>query len=709
MCAGASTLCVAIAAGGMASSAVAQAQVTPQAAPKAVESLSEVVVVARKRSERLVDVPISVAVMNGDQLRRTDTHNVHDVSELVPNFTVTEDQSPGVSLIYIRGIGTSRNGQPPVAVSVDGVQISNSYEITQDLLDVDQIEVLKGPQGALYGRNAIGGAIVIQTRQPANEFEGSVTAGWASADSGGGGVSDWRYGATLSGPIIKDTLLFKLAYSGRDFDGDIINRGTGRGDNPDNEQNFRGGLLFKPTSNLTFDLRVASLNQRAGGAWYQQPSLDAYGGPFDTAAEANRAGFPDARVNNTSYRYITDVSLKTTIALPKFDLTSVTAWSDVRTDLKQDASAFTPVDADQPIRTQAGSEEIRLTSNTPGPLKWMVGGYYIQTSYAQNLYVWLVNPTGPFGSGFYLGDTVTRETLSSYAGFGQVSYRFANNIELTGSFRYDVDDQRSKLLEPGGVSQSFDSFQPKFSAAYYLSPQSQVYAYAARGYRSGGFNSTTTYGASYRPEGVWTYETGYKWLSQDRKYSTDLALFYNDISDMQIFFLKPGPTQVIGTPITRAESYGAEADFRARPIDHLLLEGAIGLLDSRSQSYDNSIPGVTSADVVGKQLPYSPHVSYAVSARYEFDIGGFKVTPQIETTGYGASYWEIDNVYPRKSENITNVRLSIDYHNTDVTLYSENIFHVLRNEEFDSARFAGVAVAAMAPGWRSGLTLTQHF
>jgi len=138
--------------------------------------LETIYVTARKRTERLQDIPDSITALTADVIQSADIQNVKDVAVRVPNVSIVEAQQPGVALINIRGVGQARNGEPPVAVVVDGVQISNAYEITQDLFDVERIEVLKGPQGAVYGRNAIGGAINIITKQPTNEMEGFVQA-----------------------------------------------------------------------------------------------------------------------------------------------------------------------------------------------------------------------------------------------------------------------------------------------------------------------------------------------------------------------------------------------------------------------------------------------------------------------------------------------------------------------------------------------------
>jgi len=204
--------------------------------------VEQIVVTARKREERVQDVPDSISVFTAAALEATRIDNVKDVALRVPNLSIVEAQQPGVALLTIRGVGQARNGEPPIAVVVDGVQLSNAYQITQDLFDIERIEVLKGPQGAVYGRNAIGGAINITTKQPTNDFEGFIQGSYGTGQ-------DWRLSAAISGPIVPDKLLFRLAGSLRDFDGDIesVNAPRSKEANWAQDKNIRGSLLFTPS------------------------------------------------------------------------------------------------------------------------------------------------------------------------------------------------------------------------------------------------------------------------------------------------------------------------------------------------------------------------------------------------------------------------------------------------------------------------------
>src|SRR5690606_29681915 len=155
--------------------------------------------------------PDSITALSAAAIEQSGVRTVKDVATLVPNLTIVETQQPGTELINIRGMGQIRNGEPPVAVIIDGVQLSSGYQFTQDLFDVERIEVLIRHQGAVYGRNAIGGAINIVTRKPGNEFEGFVKGSYGTGD-------DFRLSAAVSGPIVADKLMFRASGSLRDFD-----------------------------------------------------------------------------------------------------------------------------------------------------------------------------------------------------------------------------------------------------------------------------------------------------------------------------------------------------------------------------------------------------------------------------------------------------------------------------------------------------------
>lgn len=235
--------------------------------------------------------------------------NIRDVALNVPNFSISAAEQPGIVLINIRGVGQVRNGEPPVAVVIDGVQLSNVNQFTQDLFDIERIEVLKGPQGAVYGRNAIAGALNIVTRQPTNAFEAMV-------EGTVGTGSDLRARASVSGPIVEDKLLFRLAGAVRSFDGDIDNETLNTEVNDEESNSLRGSLLATPSENLTIDIRGSRTESHSGAAWY------AFVPP---GAERTDLLPITADILGEVDRYLHDASVKIDYEAPGVTLTAISA------------------------------------------------------------------------------------------------------------------------------------------------------------------------------------------------------------------------------------------------------------------------------------------------------------------------------------------------------------------------------------------------
>jgi iron complex outermembrane receptor protein len=447
--------------------------------------LSEVLVIARRREERLLDVPDSVTAFTAAAVESSHITSMKDVALHMSNLSIVEAQEPGVGQLNVRGVCQARNGEPPVALVIDGVQMSSSYQITQPLFDVERIEVLKGPQGALYGRNASGGAINITTRAPSDEFEGQVRAGIGSH-------SDYTGAGSLSGPLITDRLLFRLAADFRSFDGDIAspNKLGHSTANDEDNRNVRLRLLATPSDRTTFDARVARLDTQSGAPWYA-PVPPGESGDVPRAFQGN---FP-TRSGRTS----TEASVKADVRLESALLTSVSAFSRMAADVDGDVD-FTPADGSnggQELHADAWSQELRLTSTRPGAFKWLAGVYYLNTHQRLDTQIFLRTDFLPlFGlppqlSPFLIATTRTTDNNDAYAGFGQVSYRWPVGLELTAAVRYDVDHRHQidrSTPTPVIYQHTFGSVQPKVSLSWTFDADRMVYATAGKGFRSGGFN-----------------------------------------------------------------------------------------------------------------------------------------------------------------------------------------------------------------------------
>src|SRR5678816_4337846 len=341
--------------------------------PTATSSLEEVIVTARKRDETSLNVPVAVNVFTAADIAAAGIEKPQDFIDLTPNMTMVQTQNQGTSFITVRGISQARNSEPSVAVVIDGVAMANPSQFNQELVDIESIQVLKGPQGALYGRNAIGGAILITSKQPTDQFEGKVSAGY---DSGPG----YRVGATLSGPV-SDTLKFRLSASYMDTDGYIDNPFLHEEADPYEDLSARGLLVWEPSDGFRADLR-AYVSDVSTQALY-----------FNITESVNDTHLP-VRVNNPGVndRDMYGASLKLDWTSSFGTITSVTAYDKLEEILTGDQFNFLPIpesvlfqffQADQAqhqfLDVDAVSQELRFTSPADRRARWIFGAYAIST------------------------------------------------------------------------------------------------------------------------------------------------------------------------------------------------------------------------------------------------------------------------------------------------------------------------------------------
>src|SRR5688572_22406881 len=332
-----------------------------------------VTVTARRRDELSLDVPLAVNTFTSDVIQAAGIERPQDFIALTPNMSVVQTQNQGTSFVTVRGISQARNSEPSVAVLIDGVQMANPSQFNQELFDIDSIQVLKGPQGAVYGRNAIGGAIIINTKQPTDIFQGNVTVG---ADGGPG--LNVRGG--MSGPI-SNTL--KYIASGSFFDTKGYIRNVHLDENADPFRDVSGRLRFvwDPSKELSADVRVYASGVRTQALY------------FNITESVNDTSLP-VRVNNAGVneRNMFGTSLKLDYVKPLGTLTSITAYDRFNEILTGDQFNFLPIEdsvlfnffgADQAqhqyLSVNAVSEALHFASPATKRVRWIAGAYLIAT------------------------------------------------------------------------------------------------------------------------------------------------------------------------------------------------------------------------------------------------------------------------------------------------------------------------------------------
>ncbi len=483
---------------------------------------ADITVTARKRSENIQKVADPISVVTAATIANADLRTLQDAVRLTPNLVVLDGLYPGYKTISFRGFTTlGREGEFPFATVIDGVVQPGQMFFQQELVNVQQIEVLRGPQGTLYGGGAIAGAINVVTRQPTNEFQGSATAQWMTGPEG-------RFNANLTGPIIKDKLFFQAGVTVDDYDGLIPNEANKKNADFGKSVTSRSALIWRGTENLAVAATASTTDSRVGGLWLASVADADFDGPAVNPSE-NQAGI--VRTQLRAY------SLKADYAFPDFaTLTSVSAYSRGHEYTTADADYSAADRATQTVHytDKAFSQELRFTSNGTGPFKWNVGGFY------QNEKRLEASTYGAVGA----APSSTPDAMRRYkttAIFAQASYAFTERLEFTGGFRYDWEKQEYVDRNPsdagnanGRLHQTFKEPQGKASLSYKVDPNLFVYASYSRGYRKGGFNPQAQGDLlSYGAETADNFEIGFKSEFWDRKITFNAAAFYTNFKGQQ--------------------------------------------------------------------------------------------------------------------------------------------------------------------------------
>jgi len=632
-----------------------------QAADKSAD-IEEIVVTSRKRSETLMEVPDAITVFTSAKIEAAGIKNVTDIANLTPNMFFTPTYRPAEMQMTIRGIPTAQGGEAPVAVVIDGVQVSHPTFINQELMDIQQIEVLRGPQGSLYGRNAIGGAINIITKQPTNDFEGLARASYASGD-------DLKLQAMLSGPIVEDKLLFRFSGEYRNFNGQINDQTAVDGDRKadfDHSYMAKGSLIFNASENLRFELRGNYLNQLAGA-----PTIE-------IASRANFDDFSKSLLNRNVLthddRDIKDFSLKIDYDMGGMSLTSITGYSKSHAVIFGDAD-FTPLPIvlqNVALSVKAVTQELRLASNDKGAVRWLIGAYYQNRDTDNFLQIPFDDGTGhPLDS--YAIQSFDKGTSKSWAGFGSVSTDILKNLELTLGMRYDSDKRTSVDAAFAGsdAGDTFKSLQPKIQLRYQWTPDMNVYASFARGFRSGGFNAFYAVGGAdreFKKETSDNFEIGTKGEFMDGQLIFNAAAFHSKFKHQQFFFVTVDPPSQNVTNINKVDISGLEFDLTALPNSNFNVTASFGFVDTSIKDFDGT--GI----YIHNTSPQVPEYTASLSAQYLIPLGnGFDLRAYGSFMRRGRIFWDAANTLKTPPKNIVNLRLFLETKSWKIGGYVENL------------------------------------
>jgi iron complex outermembrane receptor protein len=615
----------------------------------------EIVVTARRVEERLQDVPASVSAFSAEDIEAL---NVQELSNVASQSAGVHWENINISKpqVFIRGFGTTlfdAGTDPSVAIFIDETYIPRFTGMSSEMLDIQRVEILKGPQGTLFGRNAAGGAISVYTQAPSNEPSVRVQAGVSSREN-----TDFR--GTVSGPITEG-VSGRLSVSSRSGDGYIDVVGSPVDGFSTDHTFWRGRVRFDLGADTNLDLSADHGRVRDGmwamsnsGAAIPQkhPSVAVTYTPDPYSEPYSFNGYQQSETNGASARFVT--------ATPLGDFTWLTAYrtSDLEELTDFDASAARAFNRLFAEESEAYQQELRLTGGGER-LNYVAGLYYFHEE-VDRVGELQLGPDNVFAINFNGGNPYShRDTRTivtdSWAAYGQLIWEISEGLNLSVGARYSTDEKTMEnrvaqilgaphpAADPLGtpftlasVGDSWSSFDPSISIDYHFTPDLMIYASYRTGYKAGGFQTDPVTNAAaasiiFDPEDVRSTEAGLRseWFSGRLRFN--VSVFQNDYRDLQLLQTVPlggGAFASLSTNATSAEGRGAEFDIVARPIDGLTLSLNYGYLESELGNY---VSTATGANLRGQPNSRSPENTFGFGASYEFPMQIGVVT--LETHG----------------------------------------------------------------------------
>lgn len=628
----------------------------------------EVVIESFKQNRGLYLEPISASILTNKEIKARNVQTIKDFSALIPNLYIADYGSKMYSPAYIRGIG-SRINSPSVALYVDGVPYFDRASFDINVNDVESIEVLRGPQGTIYGRNTMGGVINMYTKSPF-EYQGT------NVQMGVGTHGLSKVGASHYGKL-SPKLGYSVSADYRHFGGYFTNKFTDKKADPMDEVSTRARLTWKAAPRLTLDLSLA----------YEYSDQDGY--PY-RVYNVDTKEMGDINYNAPSYykRNLSTNGLHASYVTDVFKIGSQSSFQfmDGTQGLDQD---FTPVDkfyADFYHRQQMYSQELNIKSIAEDSrYDWQFGVFGFHQNYAT------INDIDFIQSKMYkIQDT--RIPTYGYALYHQST---VNDILLKGlsfvfGIRYDWERTKSTFLtydyahgtEPkipdADVQKAkFDQVTPKFALNYSFRDNGLTYFSVARGYKTGGFNSTAEQekDKSFKPEYSWSYELGAKSSFLNNLLHLDLSLFYIDWRDQQISQMKASGKGYILRNAGKSTSKGVEFTAQVNPINNLSFQLAYGYTQATFKDYKNG-EGEKAQVFDGNYLPMVPKHTFSLSADYTLNVNQKALDAIIfnaQYTGLGRIYWNDLNTVSQAYYSQLNAKVGFRKKDVSLELWAKNI------------------------------------
>jgi len=677
-------------------------------------ALEEIVVTAQRREQNLQEVPISIIALTGEMLEETGLRDPRDLQTFVPGMQFQSGTAATTTIIFLRGVGIgdfNANTVGAVGVYADEVYLGANSGKLFNAFDGAGIEVLRGPQGTLYGRNTTGGAIKFASRMPTDELSTNVSLLY-------GNYNDIRLEGGIGGPVA-DTLKVRVSGLYETRDGTTRNRYTGHDANNIDLWAARAIADFTPSDSLLLRLIVHG-GQNNGDArqfqhrgqgidFFGNPNFDENGVPLDGMGYADTDHNVDAGAYNIEGKEKVDVfgaSLLARLKLDRLTLTSITAYEKVDRNTLEDTDAspndvLTSVYKDNP---EQWSEELRVQSDGNERLSWIAGAFFFHddlstdSSYdlLRSLRPFFVTPDNPTGfspeNNIALLQYPYTQTTKSWALFGQADYRIADAWTLTAGLRYTEDKidlkYSSYFEEPGFIvpvldlneSKSFSDLSGRLALSYQWSDDTLLYGSFSKGYNSGGFAGFAATDPvqlqPFDPEHLYAYELGFKSEMMDRRVRLNAAAYYYDYKDMQVFIYD----NTTGVPVQRklnagsGNIYGLEAELTVKPTSQFDAFLGLSLLNSEYKDFAD----LAGDDFSGNKLVNAPDTAITAGMTYTQPLGSSGSLAGLVYASYQSQIYFTpanDRLYGQGSVTLLNARLSWTPVNEafEVALWGKNL------------------------------------
>ncbi|PZQ64329.1 MAG: TonB-dependent receptor [Phenylobacterium zucineum] len=606
-------------------------------------ALDEVVVTAERRTANIQDVPVAVTAITGKVLQESGVRDPRGIQQFVPNLQFKNATASSTASIFIRGVGVddfNSNTTGAVGVYVDDVFLAANAGKLFNTFDGAGVEVLRGPQGTLYGRNTTGGAIKFTSKKPTDDVSGDLEVSY-------GNFNGLRVEAGIGGPLVDDRLKARISGFRETRDGYTTNLVTGNKVNDIEVWGARGMLEFTPTDTFTALLSVHG-GKNSGDA-RQFVFRGQLAGGCDLSGYCGSGPDIDKQAYNLEGKEILEsfgASLKMEQEFGWGTLTSVSAYEKLNRETVEDtdASPADIIDAFYQDKPRQFSQEVRLQSNAGQKVTWIVGGYYLhdklKTGSYYNILGLFRDPTAPF-NGADPDNSIGQvnfpytQTSKSLAAFGQADYHISEDLTATVGLRYSRDrirlDYRRFYLEPQGIipgtllsldrAKSFSDVSYRAALNYKPNADTLLYASISTGYNAGGFPGGSADDLAqlqpYRSEKLHAYEVGYKSEFFGRRLRIATSAFYYDYKNIQVFILDDSgvlPVQRKGNA-KGAEIYGVELESFARPIRPLELSFAASYTHSKYRTFT-----IGADDYTGNTLTNTPKFTFSASIQYTHDM-----------------------------------------------------------------------------------------